>query len=351
MGRCLIRKCKESNYILCFDKDEGLFVRNGFNGIDPYWNVKGPELLDISITNYCEKECDFCYRASNRHGGFISLQEYEYILQQAKDAGVLQIALGGGNPNQHPQFTNILGLTHKYGIVPSYTTNGQGITDKILAATKSFCGALAVSWYYPYTSALQLIDWCNEYGIKINVHYLLDRYTIQGAIDLLENHLQVLEKINAIVFLNYKPIHSRENLNLNKSKNLEKFFNLVKDIKSCKIGFDSCMISYLTTIKRELADETIEYCEAARFSAFISENLMLYPCSFFNDIGKEGIDLRIYSLQDGWKTGKEFVKMRKQLMKPGIQEYPIEECISCDSYNMCHGGCQIFNINKCGGDK
>ena len=284
MHSWLIKKYSDSNYIALFNRVNGAFIRYGENNIDPFYNVTGPELLDISITNYCERRCNFCYRGSNINGEFMSLDDYNFIIQQARSIGVLQVALGGGNPNQHPQFTQILKSTYDNDIIPSYTTNGQGMTDNIFKTTKELCGAMAVSWYAPYIEAQELIDKANEYKIKINIHFLLDNNTILSAIKLLEEGDEILKKINAIVFLNYKPIHSSSSLCLTDNDNIRQFFQLIQKIKTCKIGFDSCMISYLTLIENELVFETTEFCEAARFSAYISEELLFYPCSFLNDI-------------------------------------------------------------------
>jgi len=350
MGSCLIRNCKENGYILGFDRDEGTFIRYGKNGSEPFCNTTGPELLDIAITNYCEMECDFCYRASNRQGSFMDLGDYELIMEQAEKAGVLQVALGGGNPNQHPQFVQILKKTRDYNIVPSYTTNGQGMTDEIYAATKQFCGAMAVSWYEPYADAQEVIKQARAYGIKVNIHLMLNKLSLSQAIELMEKHSELLGNINAIIFLNYKPVHSTDALCLTDGNEINDFFDFVKKIKNCKIGFDSCMISFLPLLGDGLLKETVDFCEAARFSAYISENLLLYPCSFMNDISGNGIDLRKHSLQDGWRFGEAFLKMRDKLSRPGAQRHPIPACQTCETYGMCHGGCPIFNINRCRGE-
>jgi radical SAM additional 4Fe4S-binding domain len=347
MKRFLLRNCNESAYFLCFDRDEGKFIRQGYNETEPFYNLQGPELLDISITNYCDKGCSFCYRKSNSNGDFITIEDYEFIMQQAEKIGVLQVALGGGNPNQHPNFVNILEITRKYGIIPSYTTNGYGMTDDIYFATQKYCGAVAVSWYKPYFQAEKVIEKCNENGIKINIHFLLNRDTVDEAIDLLTKRKDILNRINAIIFLNYKPIHTSKEQILSESTNLHSFLQTALKVRECKIGFDSCMISYLAKFKNSLNIETVDYCEAARFSAYISENLLLYPCSFFNDTNIQGINLKNTSLQNGWQNGDEFVRLRRKLLTPSEQEYPIYKCRSCDSYQFCHGGCQIFNINYC----
>ena len=347
MSDIIFRNYQKSNYKIFFDRTSGFFIRLGNSGKEPFYNLEGPELLDISITNYCERNCDFCYRASNKFGKHMDFNEYKRLLKQAEKIGVLQIALGGGNPNQHPDFIKFLEETRKHFILPSYTTNGQGMTEDVYLATKKFCGAIAVSWYEPYVDARDVIDKCNEYDIKVNIHFLLNKKTIKEAIRLLSNERDLLRKINAIIFLNYKPIYTSADLCLIEDDVLLEFFDIITKVEICKIGFDSCMISYLTILKRKLRSETVEFCEASRFSAFISEDSFMYPCSFMCNTKWKGIDLKKTTLDKAWSNGDLFLKMRKVLNTPGEQEFPIRSCDKCEQYNFCHGGCQIFNINKC----
>lgn len=346
MSELLIRKFDKSDYTVVFDRKSGAFLRIGQKSTEPFFNLDTPELLDISITNYCERGCDFCYRSSNTCGKHMDLTEYSRLMKEAQQLGVLQIALGGGNPNQHPDFIKVLETTRNHSIIPSYTTNGQGMTEKIYKATKKFCGALAVSWYPPYTDALEVIQKSKAFDIKVNIHFLLNRYTIKEAMLLLQNK-ELLEQINAIIFLNYKPICSSSDLCLRDDNNLSEFLEILKKNKYCKIGFDSCMISYLTPLIKRIKPETIDFCEAARFSAFISEDSIMYPCSFMCNTNIPGIDLKKTSIQDAWINGDMFQKTRDYLKSPSMQEYPILKCKNCDDYDFCHGGCQFFDINRC----
>lgn len=347
MGRWILRQYKESSYIVFFEKESGTFIREGTNQKEPFWNQRGPELLDISITNYCERGCDFCYRASNKNGIFMSLNDYEYVIRQASEIGTLQVALGGGNPNQHPEFIDILKTTREYGLVPSYTTNGQGMTSKIYEATKEYCGAIAVSWYPPFIDAIKVINECKEYDIKLNIHVMLNSETIINAIELMDNQVGLLKNVNAVIFLNYKPIHSSKSIILRNSKLIYPFIDKILKNNICKIGFDSCMISFLVPFSEEFWAESVEYCEAGRFSAFISEDLKLYPCSFLNDTESTGIDLKETSITNGWVYGEQFLEFRERISTPPKQCNPINECQNCNKYNLCHGGCQVFDINAC----
>ena len=341
----IFRNGNKSGYNLLFNQNTGTFIRFSKNGIEPFWNKLGPELLDISITNFCTNGCRFCYRGSNESGIHMSLEEYIRIIREASQCGVLQVALGGGNPNQHPQFIDILRITREEGIIPSYTTNGEGMTDLILEATKKYCGSFAISWYYPYEKVLQIISKANTYDIPVNIHYVLSMETLDSAIELL-NRRDILEKVNSIIFLCYKPVVNGGMHVIQDDEKLDVFLSYVVNNVSCKIGFDSCMISYLAKIKDMLMEETVDFCESSRFSAFIREDSVLFPCSFMSE-KFEGIDLRKISLHDAWCKSKQFIYMREVLKNKSAQKYSVELCLTCEMYDFCHGGCPVFNINRC----
>ena len=81
--------------------------------------TKGPDLLDVSITNRCNRGCDFCYRQSTYVGEDITLEDYQIVIDNAKECGVQQIAIGGGEPTIHPNFCEILEMTRINGIIPN----------------------------------------------------------------------------------------------------------------------------------------------------------------------------------------------------------------------------------------
>ena len=61
-----IRFLKGDNYIHLFNFSNGqaLMLEN-----DAFvYRKEGPLLLDVSITNRCERQCNFCYRKSQSHG-------------------------------------------------------------------------------------------------------------------------------------------------------------------------------------------------------------------------------------------------------------------------------------------
>ncbi len=198
-----LRIVKGDNYIQVFNFSTGqalLLEKNDFE-----YRKEGPLLLDVAITNRCNRECDFCYRQSKINGYDMPIEDYTFLLTQAKQCGVQQIAIGGGEPTLHPNFIDILRLTSENGIMPNYSTNADHLTDEMLIATKKYCGAIAVSIYENIDSYKDTIERIVDFGIIVNLHMILRSDLISYYVDILKNPPQWLKKVNAIIFLNYKP--------------------------------------------------------------------------------------------------------------------------------------------------
>jgi len=341
----IIKRFKDEHYSVFFNPNTGFFARvEEPNCPEPSWSLHGPELLDISITNWCDKGCALCYRKSDEGGHHMSLENYELVMKQAQKMHVFQVALGGGNPNQHPEFCKILSLTReKYGIVPNYTTNGRSLSEDVLIATKKYCGAVAVSAYSPFQETENAVDALASKGIKTNIHFILTSQSVNTAIEWFKKPPNFLGKINALIFLNYKPIGriSSEKLLLKNSDKLEYFFQLATEERHpYKIGFDACTV---TGIARYTKTPKISYdgCDAGRFSMFISEDLKMYPCSFMVEAGYESIPLTENNMKDCWQDSPVFRQIRKKLSPNG-------GCSSCNTSDLCLNGCALFpQINLC----
>ena len=340
VGDLVITQHPEQHYRTLFNQKTGMFIRKEERGYEePFWSKDGPELLDISITNYCERGCGFCYRQSSRQGTHMAMDDLQRVVEQAQELGVLQIALGGGNPNQHPGFCNILRLIKEHNIVPSYTTNGDGLTDEILQCTADYCGAMAVSAYPPFDARFEeRIRRIASFGIRLNIHMILKEDTVDTAISWLQNPPKFLKEVNAFIFLNYKPINRTYILQHIDKNKLRQFFQAVSDSNAVKIGFDSCSISGIVNMM-DVPAFLIESCEAARFSAFISEELKMYPCSFMVGTDMYGA-LRTHTMLDIWQSNDAFKRFREK-----IRNNP---CTNCKFEGLCKGGCRFLpEINLC----
>jgi len=301
-----------------------------------------PELADISISNHCSKGCDFCYRDSKPDNSFISLGDYEYLLKQLRHphwGNVFQVALGGGEPLEHPDFIKIIDITLAYGIIPNFTTNGQHITNDMIMKFKNKVGAIAISATDIQTIDKRIIENLKNNGIKCNLHYVLNYYNLDQAVDILSGkYNQYLRYVNSIIFLTYKPLGRADSSRVLKmDKNFLTFVNLVGN-NSCstRIGFDACfvpMLMHYTNVDLKYIDP----CECAFFSVYIDEKLRMSPCSF-SDNKEFTYSIKEYLIEYIWTV--LFSKYRDSLNNNCIRE--------CKNKTECRGRCPYFdNITMC----
>lgn len=343
----VLKRFPKQRYTAMFNLRSGFFARvEDLGAPEPFWAEHGPELLDIAITNWCDRGCLCCYRKSDETGRHMNVEDYREVICQAQAMHAFQVALGGGNPNQHPDFIDILRLTREdYGIVPNYTTNGRGLTDEVLEATQRYCGAVAVSAYAPYYEMATAIEKLVARGITTSVHFMLSSRSIDTAIAWLQDPPWFLDRTHALVFLNYKPAGRQidESLLVNRSPRLEEFFHLATTVRHrWRIGFDTCTITGLARFG-DAHYISLEGCDAGRFSLFVSEDLKVYPCSFMVEAGYEGVPLRGTTLREIWQQHPTFTRIRVQHAAGG--------CADCQTPSLCLAGCPLFpQMNLCPGN-
>lgn len=336
-----------NRYIATFDEVTGFSARSGILtpegvelDVDPFM-ASFPELLDIGImghcthglTGLCLQSGVECYQSgSHVNAPNMPFERFKSIVDEIKGR-TFQVALGGrGDPDQHEDFVNIIRYAHENGVVPNFTTSGLGLNQILLPAIKRFCGAVAVSYYRAdYTE--RAIDMLSGFGIKTNLHYVLGKRSIEEAIEILESG-KYFDQINKIIFLLHKPVGlgSVENMLTVDHPLLGEFFRLIETPKIAeRCGFDSCSVPALLNFTDNLLPESIEPCEASRFSAYISPDYRLYPCSFEQSL-EQSVDLNVLSIEAGWHS-HTFKAFRKRFSG---------KCDGCAKYALCYGGCPVL---------
>lgn len=339
-----------------FNEKNGTLIRSNIMGTDIDAECRSfPELIDIGIMGSCHAAqsglCKMagidCYQnAANSHKKDMTIEGYSWIIEQCKGK-VFQVALGGaGDPNKHIEFEQILKITCDSGIVPNLTTSGYLLKQKELELIKEYCGAVAVSYYSRLIDKVEsnnvtreAIDRFVKAGCVTNIHYVVSDYTIDEAIYRLENLIWP-KGIAAIIFILYKPIGLgvREK-KVKKDERLQRFMNLVlKNKYPFNIGFDTCFTPILCDYIDLISFESIDACEAAKFSMYIDCDLVAYPCSFDNQLGRYKELLNPKLIQEVW-DGKKFQKFRNMSK---------ETCCECSNKKSCLGGCHLdLEIDLC----
>lgn len=351
-GKMIIYEDKKYNFIEYFNPQNGFLIRSdiiGQKGITP--NLRSyPELIDVGIMGHCHvaklgicKNAGIdCYqKAKLKTSANMSLSNYEQILKESQGK-TFQIALGGaGDPNKHEQFEKILKITRKYDIVPNLTTSGIYLTDEEIKLIKEYCGASAISFYSSLddqqaesnietiTSIKRLIS----AGCTTNIHFVLSSKTIEEVIIRLKNNL-FPKGINAVVFILYKSAgFGQENKILKfDNKYFQEFLELINTSKfDFKIGFDTCCTPALLHQCKNIPIESLDFCEAARFSMYIDSEMNAYPCSFDCSTNKYRVSLINNSIKGVWNS-EVFQTFRDK------QE---NSCLRNECKKYCSGKCSL----------
>ncbi len=315
------KRFKNDKYELLFNEFTGFEVLRGINDFPDPFSLELPSLLDIGIMGTCKNKCKFCYQGhSNRPN--MKLEDFKKIIDQTKHH-VNQVALGGrGDPNKHENFKEILVYCRKNKVVPNYTTSGIDLTDEEIELSK-LCGAIGVSDYgKDYT--FKAINNLTNAGIKVCIHLIYSKESHDKVIQILEGQDVWNEKVNidklfSVLFLLFKPQGSGKNLDwIPTSSQIKEFSKLIFKPKSkFMVGIDSCLVNKILQYEKpdKLQSLSIDTCEGARQSAYISPDMKMMPCSFadpklfsVNITDKQNI----YSV---WNRSKIFIDFRNYLSK------------------------------------
>lgn len=307
--------------------------------VDPFMR-SFPALIDIGIMGKCQhglsglclQSSTDCYQSGNKIvKENMSLDNYTRIINQCTGK-TFQVALGGrGDVNKHENFAGILEATRNANVIPSYTTSGLELYEEEVLLSKEYCGAVAVSWYRHQHTHDAIYSFIEE-GVKTNIHFVLSSKSIDEAIELIQND-GFPKGINAVIFLLYKPVGEGKDKYVLKTSELRllKFFDLIDKFEGdFKIGFDSCSIPGIINYTKNVNTMFTDTCEGARFSAYISADMKMVPCSFDQD-HIWSVDLNKHSIQDVW-NGSIFDSFRDKLKS---------SCPNCEDRVECYGGCPI----------
>ena len=90
-------------------------------GIEP--ELEFAESLDVKITNFCDMNCAFCHEKSSISGKHGNLAKFMGIIEISNLPKGVEMAIGGGNPLDHPDITTFLNYCKEKGLIINMTVN------------------------------------------------------------------------------------------------------------------------------------------------------------------------------------------------------------------------------------
>lgn len=175
-------------------------------------------------------------------------------------------------------------------------------------------------------------------GVTTNIHFVISNSTIDEAILRLK-YSGFPKGINAVIFLLSKPVGLGTELETLKigDERLQEFFKLIDNNNfDFKIGFDSCTIPGILNLCKSINLDTVDTCEAARWSMYITPDMYALPCSFDNQ--KMGYAVKLdkdckNAIKIAWDSCK-FEAVRRKFK---------DRCAGCNKQKQCLGGCPLID--------
>ena len=204
-------KVHNGNYDIYFDLETGTKIRK--NDLDCFIPEK-PESMDYKITNKCDRGCAFCHEDSKPDGNHGDIMNDKFIETLNP---LTELAIGGGNPLEHPDLIPFLKKCKKLKLIPNMTVNQihfmknqKKIKDLI---DKKLIYGLGISLVFITDEFLNLVK---DYPNAV-IHMINGVHTVDDFRKLYDKNLKIL-------ILGYKEFrrgknYYNEEIEFNKERN------------------------------------------------------------------------------------------------------------------------------------
>lgn len=196
------------DYVLMYDPTSGNKVRFATAHVE---KAKAPELVDVKITDQCSYGCAFCYQGSTPEGKHADLDTVKAVIDALAEVGTLEIAIGGGEPTEHPHFADILRYANQRGVTPNFTTFtdawlGTDVEEAVREVSRSRGLGIGVSVAGPkdlnkmdrIRTALYAHGYCQAQVMAQTVVGVASAATTTGLMDM------ALREGHSVLLLGYK---------------------------------------------------------------------------------------------------------------------------------------------------
>ena len=201
-------KYHNGNYDVYIDLDNGTKIRkNDLDNLTP----SHPESMDIKITNRCKHGCVMCHENSTKdglHGDIMNAKFIETLLPYT------ELAIGGGNPLEHPDLEMFLRKCKSLKLIPSMTVHEDDFMNNLeflrMLRDEELIWGIGVSVSYVTD---ELIEALHEFPNAV-CHIIAGIATEAVINKLANNNLKVLI-LGYKVFRRGETLYERDSTNIN----------------------------------------------------------------------------------------------------------------------------------------
>lgn len=171
MTKARFRELPLDGKLLRFDRRTG--INQLWSGDETAHLVQqAPRVIQVAITNVCNKSCEFCYRPLEADSAW-SFDELMELAAFCGEWGVLELAFGGGEPTVFPRFAELVRrIWRETPVCPNFTTNGLKLSEAMLAEIDGCYGQIQLS-IYDDDDHMAIVDRLVAAGARFGINYLV----------------------------------------------------------------------------------------------------------------------------------------------------------------------------------
>ena len=164
------------------------------------------ELLSIDLSNYCSKQCLFCYNHSTREGN--TMWKPSEVISFASDCikhGVKAVSLGGGEPFEYEGIFEVIGALYPQCYL-SVTSNGLPLEEAGVWQKLELCkpDKIHITIHQPNNEnevnrVESLLLRINSIGIKPGLNLLVGADKIKAATIVFQRMMKILDSDQIIL--------------------------------------------------------------------------------------------------------------------------------------------------------
>lgn len=168
------------NYFAIQDEELNIF-RFRIKDDEEIAPLEYPDVVDISLGDYCTGGCQYCYASATKRGNLykdVSGKIARWLDPLSKNQRPFQIAIGGGGePTLHHSLPSVLKTIRSYDVIPSYTTAGIEVpSDYLLECVQDYAGGMAVTAHEHINYVPALLRYLTA-GVRTNIHCIVGQST------------------------------------------------------------------------------------------------------------------------------------------------------------------------------
>jgi len=273
---------------------------------------RAPRAVQLGITNRCNLACTFCSRDLDAASAWTADTAFA-LLAGLADAGVLEVAFGGGEPFAFRGLDELIArLWDETPLAPSVTTNGLLLDDARLRRLRGRYGQLRVS-LYDDNAWRATVARCADHDARFGVNYLVT----PARLPTLEAIVLELVALGCadILLLSYNGADAALHLSPAQAQDLAARVRLLHRGLGARVDLklDVCWGERMEAVPRlfDRAD-----CGAGRDFVTITSDRMLQPCSFHH------VAIPIRTADDVMVAWRSRVELASPARTPGCAREP-----------------------------